>query len=342
MSSVQARNALQSQLFPAGIPRLWCPTLTHFRAAHQPDPARIEAHLTALSPCVKGILVPGSTGEGWEMSDTDICDLLTIVIDLAANLDMKVLIGVLKTTIEETIQSMLEMQRFLAHSAVVGFTVCPPKGSELSQQVIHTGMAAILEVGFPIALYQLPQVTQNEMSPETVATLAADFPNFILFKDTSGEDRVAKSGFDFGGVFMLRGSEQSGYAQWLRSVAGPYDGFLLSTANVFAHQYAQMIGLLDAGHVDEAQVLSSKVSAMVSETFRIVEGYAVGNAFTNANKSLDHCVAYGDKVMQVEPPLLYSGHRLPMSFIEQTKDALSDQAFLPTKGYLSTNAGQRR
>ncbi|MEO8269629.1 MAG: hypothetical protein ABI557_07915, partial [Aureliella sp.] len=131
MSSEQSRKALQSQLFPGGIPRLWCPTLTHFRAARQPDVTRIQAHFTTLSAHVKGILVPGSTGEGWEMSDADISELLTIATDLAARLEMKVLIGVLKTTTEEAVHCIRSMQSFLDLSAVVGFTVCPPKGSEL-------------------------------------------------------------------------------------------------------------------------------------------------------------------------------------------------------------------
>lgn len=336
MTSDPLREALQSRLFPGGIPRLWCPTLTHFSADQQPDAARIQAHLTSISPHVKGILVPGSTGEGWEMSDADIRDLLSMVTDLAASLEMKVLIGVLKTTTEETILCMQAMQSFLDHSTVVGFTVCPPKGSDLSQRAIHAGLAAVLETESPVALYQLPQVTQNEMSPETVASLASKFPNFILFKDTSGEDRVAHSGLDFGGVFMVRGSEQSGYAQWLRSVAGPYDGFLLSTANVFADEYARMIGLLDSGQVGEAQELSSQVSALVSEIFKIVETFEVGNAFTNANKVLDHCLAFGNTAMEVEPPLLYGGHRLPMEFVKQTMAAMRDHAAVPAKGYLTT------
>ena len=336
MSSNPLREALQSRLFPGGIPRLWCPTLTHFSAAQQPDAARIQAHLTSLSPHVKGILVPGSTGEGWEMSDADIRNLLIMVTDLAASLEMKVLIGVLKTTTEETIQCMQALQSFLDHSTVVGFTVCPPKGSELSQQAIHEGLAAVLETGVPIALYQLPQVTQNEMSPETVASLASEFPNFVLLKDTSGEDRVVHSGLDFGGVFMVRGSERSGYAQWLRAVAGPYDGFLLSTANVFAEQYARMIGLLDTAQVDEARELSAQVSAVVSEIFKMVEGFEVGNSFTNANKILDHCFAFGDAAMEFEPPLLYSGQPLPVRFVKQTLEVLRNHSVVPTNGYIMT------
>ena len=47
----------------------------------------------------------------------------------------------------------------------------------------------------------------------TVAALAGEFPNFILFKDTSGADRVAQSGLDLGGVFMVRGAEVGGYSR---------------------------------------------------------------------------------------------------------------------------------
>jgi dihydrodipicolinate synthase/N-acetylneuraminate lyase len=62
------RHAVQMQQFPNGIPSLWCPTLTHFRVAREPDAQRIRSHLASLSPVVHGILMPGSTGEGWEMT----------------------------------------------------------------------------------------------------------------------------------------------------------------------------------------------------------------------------------------------------------------------------------
>src|SRR4051812_28554948 len=94
--TLSSRQALLAHLFPQGVPRLWCPTLTHFAAAREPDAARIRRHLHVLAPYVKGILVPGSTGEGWEMSDADIQRLLGIVLDSARDARIRVLIGVLK------------------------------------------------------------------------------------------------------------------------------------------------------------------------------------------------------------------------------------------------------
>jgi len=327
------RRDLQKRQFPKGIPTLWCPTLTHFRAAREPDALRIRSHLVSLSPVVHGILVPGSTGEGWEMNDADILALLEIVLDAAEDSGVRVLVGVLKTNIDDMLACLDSMNNIREHPAVAGFTICPPKGSDLTQQAIRDGLARVLERGWPTALYQLPQVTQNEMSPETVAGLASEFPNFILFKDTSGLDRVAQSGLNFGGVFMVRGAEQGGYAAWPRQAGGPYDGFLLSTANVFACELAEILRQLDKGDIAAARVISEKLVKLVGRAFEAVREFPFGNAFANANKILDHCMAYGDDALHIDPPMLYSGVLLPKKFIESAFALLREHSLLPQCGY---------
>jgi dihydrodipicolinate synthase/N-acetylneuraminate lyase len=329
------RVALRSR-FPSGeFPRLWCPILTHFRAAREIDQDRIDAHLASISPYVKGILVPGSTGEGWQMSDAETEPLLEVCLRAAERLGMRVLIGVLKTTTEETIAAIHAIERWRDHPAVVGITVCPPTGRDLTQEDLHRRLAEILGQGWPTALYQLPQVTQNEMSPSLVAALAAEFPNAVLFKDSSGSDRVASSGQDFGGVLCLRGAEQGGYASWLRDAGGIYDGFLLSTANVFAPQLCEMMRLIDAGSITEAESLSATLTSVVSGMFAIVDGFPLGNAFTNANKVVDHCLAYGAEATAVVMPMLYCGQRLPADFVRQAVQLLGDHSMMHRRGYLA-------
>ena len=327
------RRMLQAELFPDGIPRLWCPTLTHFHAAHEPDESRIRAHLSALAPHVKGILVPGSTGEGWEMTDSDIRGLLDIVLAAAAEQGIRVLIGVLKTSTDEVLACLDALEPLRTHPAVVGVTICPPKGSNLTQQTLYDGLVQVLARGWPTALYQLPQVTQNELAPETVAALIREFANVILFKDTSSEDRVAQSGLDFGGVFLVRGAEKGGYAAWPRTSGGPYDGFLLSTANVFAPELAEILRLLETGQHAAAEALSDKLVTVVSAAFALVAEFPHGNAFANANKVLDHGRAYGEASLEIAPPLLYSGVRLPRNFIEAGAEILKAHGLLPEKGY---------
>lgn len=251
------------------------------------------------------------------MSDQQIQQLLDIVLPLAAQLDMRVLIGILKTETDQVLHTIDQLRRSLESPAVVGITVCAAKGAEKTQSEIHSGLARVLQVGIPTALYQLPQVTQNEMSMETFSSLAVEFPNFYMFKDTSGEDRVANGLVDHQSVFMVRGSEKNGYAQWLRSVGGHYDGFLLSTANCFASQLHDTIQACISGNRTEAERLSSEIVQSVSVAFEVVGRLNVGNAFTNANKALDHLLLYGPNFREHDSPMLISGNRLPMQLLEE-------------------------
>jgi dihydrodipicolinate synthase/N-acetylneuraminate lyase len=194
-------------------------------------------------------------------------------------------------------------------------------------------LSGILSLGVPTALYQLPQVTQNEMSPALVADLAGRFSNFILFKDTSGTDHVAASGLDFGGVFLVRGMEGA-YTRWLKAGGDPYDGFLLSTANSFAPQLHQVRELLLAHRRLAAQALSDRLARVVEELFNLVGAVAGGNKFANAGKAADHFFAHGSSALAADPPRLHSSGHLPIEVLRATADALERYGFLPQRGYL--------
>jgi 4-hydroxy-tetrahydrodipicolinate synthase len=115
--------------------------------------------------------------------------------------------------------------------------------------------------------------------------------------------------------------------------SGPYDGLLLSTANVFAPQYARLFALLDAGQAAEAEDLSQRIESVVQQTFALVADFPDGNAFTNANKVLDHLMAYGPAARDRQPPLLYRGMRLPAESIERAEGFLRAADLLPDVGY---------
>jgi 4-hydroxy-tetrahydrodipicolinate synthase len=102
------RGELVQRLFPRGIPLLWCPALTHYADDGAIDKARIRAHLRFMHPWVQGFLIPGSTGEGWDMTETEVRTLLDFVIDEIHDLRAHLLIGILKTDVRAMLQGLTE------------------------------------------------------------------------------------------------------------------------------------------------------------------------------------------------------------------------------------------
>lgn len=338
ISTAAPRRALLKRLFPNGVPRLWCPALTHYDQNGAMDRARITAHLRRTSAHAKGFLIPGSTSDGWELNDSELLECIDLALDAAREMNFHLLIGALKPTVNEALRLINEVARgakyrALADSLACGFAVCAPRGGKISQTEIGQALAAVFDTGLPIAFYQLPQVTQNEAGPELVSQWARRYPNFILFKDSSGADRVAASGVAMGGVFAMRGAEGD-YGRWLKAAGGRYDGFLLSTANCFAAEYSRMLDAIAANNMEPARELSDRLSALIGEAFRLVSGLSDGNPYANANKAMDHFFAYGPRAFDVPGPRLHSGRSLPREIIVETGRILERHRLMPAAGYL--------
>ena len=340
------RISLVRTIFPDNIPRLWCPLLTHYQDDRTIDFERMKSHFAYISPWVKGFLIPGSTGDGWELSEEETLQLAEFAVDHMRNKNIHLLIGLLRPDaggVKGTLSAMKERNVFhsLEHTGagpvmnphhICGITICPPRGKSLSQAEIDSGLSDILDMALPTALYQLPQLTENEVAPETFAHLTEKYPNLIFFKDSSGNDRIASSSVDKGGVFLVRGAEGD-YARWLREAGGPYDGFLLSTANSFPRELRSVIESLEKGDFKAAGETSERISTVIGKIFAIVQPLIHGNAFTNANKAVDHFFAYGSKAANRPGPLLHAGVRLPQEILSATGKVLDSQGFLPERGY---------
>jgi dihydrodipicolinate synthase/N-acetylneuraminate lyase len=341
------RVALTERLFPAGVPLLWSPTLIFYDEAGRIDHDRQQAHLAFMAPHVRGILVPGSTGDAWELDDDEALAALEAVIPYAVREGLDLLVGALRPTAET---ARLLIDKVLAHlqkrggtqsvpdafaaANVRGITIAAPTTeTPLPEEALGTALESLFALGLPMALYQLPQVTGNTLSPALVARLAERFPNFLLFKDSGGHDEVALSSRVLDGVFLLRGAEGE-YARWIKARSGPYDGFLLSTANSFPSQLAGMLEDLKQGRTAEAERCSTAVSAVVADAFAAVAEVRVGNAFTNANKAMAHIMAYGRGALEAPPPRLYAGRHLPRSVLEKVTASLERHGLLPQRGYL--------
>ncbi len=340
------RGELFSTFFGGGAPKLWCPLISHYDRRGNFDVKRFEAHLAHISPYVGGFLAPGSTGDGWEMEKAEAFELVDMLRELLSRHRRLLLIGVLETGQGDAARSAEAIKiRYgfdgdpssLEAQGLCGITVTPPKGAELPEEVIEEELGTVLSVGLPTALYQLPQVTENRISPQTAAVLAGEYENFYLFKDTSGEDRIALDAELPENLFLVRGAE-GGYYRWLRGAGGPYHGFLLSTANSFPRDLSEIIEAVEEGDIEHAKQITDKLAKVVQELFRLVEALPFGNPFANANKVADHFMAYGESWTKGESPMTHAREPLPLEILEAAAELLESNGLISHRGYL--DAGQ--
>ncbi len=370
-SNIRARRAaIASILHPRGIPPLWCPPITHYRDDGSLDIERSQTHLARIIPHAPCLLIPGSTGDGWEMDGAETEALLRGLIPVVGDLGGKVLIGALDPDASRAGRAMEARMNLALESAgadfdfdslrgdpekaavacaaagISGFAVCAPAGEGRSQEEIGQALSAILALGLPTALYQLPQVTKNEISPETFASLAARWPNLYLLKDTSGLDHIALADIDRAGVFFVRGMEGD-FFRWISrsgtcegsGLERRYDGLLLSSANVFAAELADTIRLARSGEGQKADSLSGRISRVLASVLAEAAGLPYGNAFSNANRALDWVMAFGPspalgagaQAGARESPRTHCGERLPSAFLDFAAATLSREGFVPPR-----------
>ena len=190
---------------------------------------------------------------------------------------------------------------------ICGFAFTAPQGKNLSQSTIHEHFKEILNLGMPTALYQLPQITENKISPETVAALVSSYPHLYLMKDTSGKDSVVTSGLNFDGLFFVRGGAEGDYAKWYKPAAC---------------------------RLEETASVSNKVSKVMTRLLHAASALPFGNAFTNTNKAIDHFFAYEPHAEISAKIRTRSSAFLPRALLEETRTVLRNFQLMPTKGYL--------
>ncbi len=323
---------------------LWVPLLTHYDRG-QPgkvDPARMKAHVRALRGDVRQFLIAGSTGDGWEIGEPAFRDLVRLSLDPGVfGPETRVLFGALRPTTGEVIERVAILEEMLAGeprraARIAGVTVCPPVGKTITQAEILDHYAQVFAATtFPVAVYQLPQVTGCVLEPRTVLDLVGS-GGVAMFKDSSGSDAVVAAGAALGAV-ALRGAEGN-YAEALRP-AGAYDGWLLSTGNAFAGCLQKIAASLRKANNATAAALSADLTRAVAQVFAAAQQLEFGNAFSNTNRACDHVLAWGARWRDADPPLSVSGTPLPFILLEEAEIAVSAIRNVPTCGYLEAGNG---
>lgn len=311
---------------------LWVPLITHYTDDGQLDQPRTQAHLKHIAPHVRQFLIAGTTGDGWAMPDNVLSDWL----DLAAGFgpDHSFLVGAFAPDVERVVARARTIEARLAARPVVarfaGLTLCAPVKADADQREILSHFRAVLAATVStVAIYQLPQITRCVISPETFAALAAD-PRVTMFKDTSGEDAVARTASIPPQVRLVRGAEGA-YADHLKPL-GRYDGWLLSTANGFASELRAIADDVARGNFLAARSASERLSKSVSAIFAAAAAHG-GNAFADANRSVDHIAAYGQNWRSV-PARRGDGSALSAELIAEVAMLIESAGLQSSGAYL--------
>lgn len=117
---------------------------------------------------------------------------------------------------------------------------------------------------------------------------------------------------------------------------GAYDGWLLSTANGLAPQLRSIADKVASGDQNGATAESDAVSKLVASLFAAADGLPSGNPFSNANRAVDHILAYGTD-WRTAPAQIASGETLPEDFLATIETLLTGAEISTEDGYQNSS-----
>ena len=256
---------------------VYCPSITPLQSDGSIDFPAWEAHLERLiSGGISGVLIFGSIGEFYALSMEQKKQAIEFVGRVAKG-RMQFLIGSGSTKIAEA----KELNAYgYEHGADAAVVVSPYYfgPSDALATKYFTELAEASEL--PIMLYNFPDRTGNDLSPELISTIAAAHPNIVGVKDTvdsaAHTRRVIRDAPDDFSVL-------SGFDEYYlpNRIAGG-QGVLCGLTNVVPEIFGAMHRAYESGDVTAAAQYAGKIAALMSV-------YEVGDHFIHTIK---HAVRY--------------------------------------------------
>ncbi|HDG1665885.1 TPA: 4-hydroxy-tetrahydrodipicolinate synthase [Kluyvera ascorbata] len=217
----------------------------------------IDYHVASGTSAIVSV---GTTGESATLSHEEHGDVVMTTLELADG-RIPVIAG---TGANATAEAISLTQRF-NNSGVVGCLTVTPYYNRPTQEGLFQHFKTIAEhTDLPQILYNVPSRTGCDMLPETVGRLAK-IKNIIAIKEATGnlsrvhqikelvsDDFILLSGDDATGLdFMQLGGQ----------------GVISVTANVAAHDMAEMCKLAADGQFDKARIINQRLMPLHNKLF---------------------------------------------------------------------------
>lgn len=161
--------------------------VTPFRDGAVDAPAYQALIERQIAGGVDGIVPVGTTGESPTLDTDEHIEVIRLAIEFAAGR-----CDVIAGTGANATAEAIELTEAAEKLGATGSLQVSPYYNKPSQEGLYLHYKAIAgSTGLPIMLYSVPGRTMVEIAPETVARLAADFPNIVAIKEAGGSvDRV--------------------------------------------------------------------------------------------------------------------------------------------------------
>ena len=95
-----------------------------------------------------------------------------------------------------------------------------------------------------------------------------------------------------------------------------------------------MADLVGTGQAASATKSSNAIAGTIAILFAAVQHLAFGNAFSNANRAADHCLAWGSEWSCAPAPATVSGQPIPTTVLRAVATELDRLGTFPQVGYL--------
>ena len=240
---------------------VFSPSITALDAQGRIDFKGNEFHINRLiDKGINGILFMGSIGEFFALSLEEKKELITFAIK-TVNKRVPVLIGTGGTLQEEVI----ELTRFAEQAGADAAVVVSPYYFQLNAETIYRYYASLARsTSLPIVLYNFPDRTASDLTPELVLRLAKEFDNIVGIKDTVDNISHTRKMIQLVKEERPDFSILSGFDEYLipnLMIGG--DGVLCGLTNVIPDVFASLIDAYDAKEWDKLVAAQARISLLM-------------------------------------------------------------------------------
>ncbi len=240
---------------------LWIALVTPFRDGAVDHPA-LHALVQRLGKQgARGFVACGSTGEAAALSATE--QIATLKTVQAAAQGLPVVMGVSGYRLGDMLEWIEQLNAHGAVHPLAGVLVPAPHYIRPSQVGLVQWFTAIADVSAaPVIVYDIPYRTGVRMDTATLLALAAHL-NIQAVKDCGGDVQKTQALINDGRLQVLAGED----AQIFSAMCLGARGAISAGAHLHTQRFAQVIELLEGGHLHEARALWQPIPALMEALF---------------------------------------------------------------------------